>query len=130
MASSEKMVRCLTFSKFESYNNSKVIELLYFMNTTELAKIFKALSHPKRLELYLNIVQQNETNFKAGCGCFVSDMIYSLKLGAPAISHHIKELENAGLILTERRGKYLHVIAQVQTLKDVECFFVQQRAKL
>jgi ArsR family transcriptional regulator, arsenate/arsenite/antimonite-responsive transcriptional repressor len=32
-------------------------------------------------------------------GCF--------NIGAPTISHHIKELANANLITTEKRGKFL-----------------------
>ncbi|MDD3984965.1 MAG: hypothetical protein PHY59_03535 [Methanobacterium sp.] len=28
-------------------------------------------------------------------------------MGAPTISHHLKELSNAELIFTERKGKYL-----------------------
>lgn len=96
------------------------------MNATQLAKIFKALSYPKRLELYLKIVQQNEADFDPGCECFVSDMIHLLKLGAPAISHHLKELENAALISTQRKGKYLHATVQIDTFKQVEKFFLQQ----
>ncbi len=30
-----------------------------------------------------------------------------LKIGAPTVSHHLKELVNAGLIVTERQGKFL-----------------------
>jgi predicted transcriptional regulator len=36
---------------------------------------------------------------------------FYLYLGAPTISHHLKELANAGLITTERRGKFL--VAQI-----------------
>jgi len=44
-----------------------------------------------------------EVDFETECECFVTDMINSLKLGVLTISHHIKELENAGLITTERK---------------------------
>jgi len=77
------------------------------MNTLRLAKMFKALSHPNRLELYLEIARKHEASFQTGCDCFVSDIIGSLNIGAPTISHHLKELANAGLIITERRGKFL-----------------------
>jgi ArsR family transcriptional regulator len=77
------------------------------MDTKKMAKIFKALSNPNRLELYLKIARANESSFEAGCECFVTDIIDSLKIGAPTISHHIKELANADLIFTERRGKFL-----------------------
>ncbi|KAF0218969.1 MAG: ArsR family transcriptional [Geobacteraceae bacterium] len=77
------------------------------MNTLRLAKMFKALSHPNRLELYLEIARKYEASFQTGCDCFVSDIIGSLNIGAPTISHHLKELANAGLIITERKGKFL-----------------------
>ena len=97
------------------------------MNSAKLAKIFKALSHPKRLELYMKIAQQSQTDFDADCECFIKDMIHFLKLGAPAISHHIKELENAGLISTERKGKYLQATVRAETINEIEHFLTQQK---
>lgn len=89
------------------------------MDTNQLAKILKALSNPNRLELYLEIVKKNEASYKTGEECFVTDMINSFNIGAPTISHHLKELTNAELITTERRGKYLIAIINKKTLKEV-----------
>lgn len=88
------------------------------MDTQKLAKIFKALSHPNRLELYLEIAKKQEASFQTCCGCFVSDIIGSLNIGAPTISHHLKELTNAGLIVTERRGKNLVARINEQTIEE------------
>ncbi|HWR42118.1 metalloregulator ArsR/SmtB family transcription factor [Sporomusa sp.] len=77
------------------------------MDTKKMAKIFKALSNPNRLELYLKIAEAHEASFQTGCECFVTDIIDCLNIGAPTISHHIKELANAELITTEKRGKFL-----------------------
>jgi len=77
------------------------------MDTKEMAKIFKALSNPNRLELYLKIAEANEASFEAGGECCVADIISCLNIGAPTISHHIKELVNADLVTTEKRGKFL-----------------------
>ncbi|MFH1156934.1 MAG: metalloregulator ArsR/SmtB family transcription factor [Pseudomonadota bacterium] len=77
------------------------------MDTTALAKILKALSNPNRLELYLEIVKNHQAEYETGCECFVSDIIGSLNIGAPTVSHHLKELANAGLITTQRQGKFL-----------------------
>ncbi len=76
-----------------------------------MAKVFKALSNPNRLELYLKIVENQEASYKTNCECFISDIAKSLNIGAPTVSHHLKELENAELIFTERRGKF--VVARV-----------------
>lgn len=77
------------------------------MDKIKLSKIFKALSNPHRLELYLKILEAHEASFEANRECLVTDMIKSMNIGAPTISHHIKELSNAELIRTEKRGKFL-----------------------
>ena len=92
------------------------------MDTVQAAKVLKALSHPNRLELYLQIVKSRESNFETGCCdcfCLVSDIMSSLKVGAPTISHHLKELSNAGLITTERRGKFLVANINEETVAAV-----------
>lgn len=89
------------------------------MDTKRMAKVFKALSHPHRLELYLKIAQAHEASFESGCECFVTDIIASLPIGAPTISHHIKELANADLISTERKGKYLICRVNEELVEEV-----------
>ena len=39
-------------------------------------------------------------------------------IGAPTISHHLKELSNADLIITERKGKLLVAQINERTLKE------------
>ncbi len=77
------------------------------MHIKKLAKIFKALSNENRLELYLQIVKKHETSFSTEDSCLISDITDCLRIGAPTISHHLKELANADLIYTEKRGKFL-----------------------
>ena len=72
-----------------------------------LAKAFKALSNPNRLRIYTEILKQDTARLEAGCGCFITDVVRSLRIGAPTISHHVKELVNAELITVERQGKFL-----------------------
>lgn len=89
------------------------------MDTKKMAKVLKALSHPNRLELFLEIVKKNEASFQSECECFVSEIIDCLNIGAPTISHHLKELVNAELITTEKKGKYLVAKVNEKTLAEV-----------
>ena len=91
------------------------------MKTAKLAKILKALSNQKRLELYLEVARYSERDFEAKENeCFVCDIMESLKTGAPTVSHHLKELSNADLITTERRGKFLVAKEKKGTLKEAQ----------
>ncbi|MFP5440044.1 MAG: ArsR/SmtB family transcription factor [Gammaproteobacteria bacterium] len=51
------------------------------------------------------------------------DFINSLEIGAPTVSHHIKELVNAGLITVERDGKYLACALDEDTRRVLRDFF-------
>ncbi len=90
-------------------------------NTKRLAKIMKALASEHRLNIYLGIAQseEQESDFEMPA-CTVSEVVKAFTLSAPTICHHLKELANADLIATERRGK--HVVARInrQTLREVE----------
>jgi DNA-binding transcriptional ArsR family regulator len=89
------------------------------MDVKELAKIFKALSNENRLEIYLQIVKSSEKSFDAKCECFISEVIEKLNIGAPTISHHLKELSNANLIFTEKRGKFLVAKVNEELLNEL-----------
>jgi ArsR family transcriptional regulator len=77
------------------------------MDKKKMVKVFKALSNSNRLELYLQIVRKHDASYETNCECLISDIVKSLNIGAPTVSHHLKELANAELIFTERKGKYL-----------------------
>src|SRR5580692_5800682 len=64
--------------------------------------IFKALADPHRFELLLQIA-------KAGCPLGCSQALASLPISAATLSHHIKELETAGLIEVRREGKFAYL---------------------
>lgn len=76
------------------------------METRKLAKIMKALSNEKRLSLFMEIATKQESSFEDHA-CHISEVVSMLKLSAPTISHHLKELVNADLITTEKDGKFL-----------------------
>lgn len=68
----------------------------------QFASIRKALADPKRFEILENIAKAKET---PTCTC-----VRGWTGLAPAtVSHHLKELETAGLITMEREGKFAHI---------------------
>jgi ArsR family transcriptional regulator len=61
--------------------------------------ILKALADPKRFELL-------ECVARANCPLGCAQAHATLKIAPATLSHHIKELENAGLIDVSREGKF------------------------
>ncbi len=89
------------------------------MDTRQIIKAMKALSNKNRFEIFMEIYRSNEQTSFEEEECFVYDIMERLKIGAPTISHHLKELTNADLVITERRGK--HIVAKVnkQTIESL-----------
>lgn len=61
--------------------------------------ILKALADPRRFELLERIA-------KAGCPLGCAQARAALPISAATLSHHIRELETAGLIEVRRDGKF------------------------
>lgn len=91
--------------------------------TERLARIFKALSNPNRLQIYTEILRRQRAALGPEHSCALYDFINSLEIGAPTVSHHIKELVAAGLIRVERDGKYLTCALDEETRREVQQFF-------
>jgi ArsR family transcriptional regulator len=65
----------------------------------EVARMFAALADPVRLRLLSLVAAADEV-----CSC---DLQAPLGRSQPTISHHTKALSDAGLIIGERRGKWV-----------------------
>ncbi len=90
------------------------------------AEVFKALSNPNRLRIFLRLVSccapGTRWSEEAGRAC-VGDLGKDLGVAPSTVSHHIKELHRAGLIRTERRGQTVEVWIEPEILSDLEGFF-------
>ncbi len=84
----------------------------------ESALVFKALSNEQRLKLFLMIVKNccpkdgYEKAFTKACDC--------MDLSRSTISHHLKELQNAGLITVERMGQSFRYRVNYEALKLIK----------
>ena len=98
------------------------------MDADHFAKIFKALSNPNRLRLFDEIRTKGQAHFDGAAkrgvgGCLLHHVIDALDVGAPTVSHHLKELVNAGLVETRRVGKQLHCSVASQVVDELRRFF-------
>jgi DNA-binding transcriptional ArsR family regulator len=77
---------------------------------TACAEVFKALSNPNRLAIFLHLVAccppGTSCSFDEEMRQCVGDLGKGLNIVQSTISHHIKELRRAGLIHVEKRGKF------------------------
>jgi ArsR family transcriptional regulator, arsenate/arsenite/antimonite-responsive transcriptional repressor len=69
------------------------------LSSARRTAILKALADPRRFELLEKIA-------KAGCPLGCAEARAALPISAATLSHHIKELETAGLIDVHREGKF------------------------
>lgn len=90
------------------------------MNTKQYARIHKALSNENRLEIFYSILRYKHQDFEAEPECITQIIMRSLCIGAPTISHHLKELSDAGLITLTKKGKYLEAAVNKETLSALK----------
>jgi len=103
------------------------------MKLSNYSKVFKALSNEQRLKIFLMLYEQYTKGSRDGasfeikeaccpvekaftkiCGC--------VKLSRSTISHHFKELQNAGLIICERQGQVFKCRVNEETIKSIKEF--------
>jgi len=69
------------------------------MEHSQVSLICKALSDPNRLQ----VIQILTGGVQCACG-----LLEQLQITQPTLSHHMKTLEDCGLVSTRRKGKWSH----------------------
>lgn len=81
------------------------------MDNKKLEKISRALSDASRI----TILQQ----FKKKKGClYCSEVTEMLDLAQPSVSHHLKQLVEADLLIPEKEGRNLKYVLNQKVLSD------------
>ena len=96
-------------------------------NPSELADAFKALSNPNRLQIFqrlLNCCEPGTVCSAETVNSFcVGELGEDLAVAPSTLSHHIKELQHAGLIKTQRRGKNVDCFVDPEKVGLLRMFF-------
>jgi len=96
-------------------------------NVQQLSEVFRALSNPHRLSIFMRLAscpgQEKASNGDAQiCEC-VGTLGKDLGIAPSTVSHHIKELRRAGLIIIRRRGQTLECSVDPEMLNLLAAFF-------
>ncbi len=84
----------------------------------QIVKIFKALSSSVRLEILSMLTE--------GPLC-VNALVYRLNVSQPAVSQHLKVLENAGLVKGKKVGYRVHYSLVHESLAECSSFLEKLR---
>lgn len=71
-------------------------------DAAKTAELIAALADPVRLRIVSMLAASSAG---AACGCELEE---PLGLAQPTVSHHLRVLREAGLVVGERRGKWVH----------------------
>lgn len=110
------------------------------MELSNYSKIFKALANEQRLKIFMMIYKQcctsegsqggSEFQIKDGSCCPAARVVEKaftkvcgcMDLSKSTISHHFKELQNAGLITCEREGQTFRCKVNDKVLDSIRNF--------
>lgn len=100
------------------------------LNTSELAEAFKALSNPNRLLIFQRLLSCCSPGTVCSAdtldGFCVGELGEDLAVAPSTLSHHIKELQRAGLIKTQRKGKNVECFVDPENVRILKAFFAGQ----
>jgi ArsR family transcriptional regulator len=99
----------------------------YEINHQQLVDIFKALSNSHRLQIFNILSSCCEVGTQCSSDdvytCCVGELDSQLDIAASTLSHHLKELNRAGLIHMKRHGKQVFCSVNVDATKQLKRLF-------
>lgn len=88
------------------------------MEIKEVVQMLAALAQEERLKIIKEIVKAEDEGI---CPC---NLVEKLNLTNANLSFHLKELKNAGLVDTERKGKFIYYYAKCDLIKKLGDYLI------
>ena len=108
-----------------------IVETSNRLGTREAVKVFKALADENRLAIFELLREHCNKDgcdtTEAGIERTVSEIAKRFDLALSTVSHHLKELRNAGLVTCDKRGQRVHCSVNPQVLDDLQGFLQEAR---
>ncbi|MGQ7889145.1 ArsR/SmtB family transcription factor [Paenibacillus sp. WC2504] len=83
---------------------------MYELSEKQFIRISRALAEPRRYQMLKEIAASKDP-----LAC--TTILAGHNVSAATISHHIKELETAGLVQSIRQGKFMNVVLEPKVLQ-------------
>jgi ArsR family transcriptional regulator len=97
------------------------------IDAPRLSDIFKALSNPNRLRIFLRLVSCCPTSpsfcKSSNLNACVGELGRNLDIVPSTLSHHIRQLQHAGLIKTKRAGQNIECSIEPDALNELAAVF-------
>ncbi len=89
------------------------------MELIDAVKVLGALAQPARLQVFRLLVARGSEGMCAG------DLSNELEIPKNTMSFHLKELQNAGMIVAERNGRSINYRLQEDGIRDLMQFLTE-----
>ena len=93
----------------------------------QFAEVFAALSNPNRLRIYMRLLDccggPAACRTDSEASACVGELGHDVGVAPSTVSHHIKELRRAGLIISERSGQNVECWVDPEILDALGGFF-------
>jgi len=102
----------------------------YRIDIPQMSHAFKALSNPNRLKIFMRLLSccppGTACEIEVAQKFCVGDLGDELDIAPSTLSHHIKELSQAGLVRLERRGKNVDCSVVPEQVEALRQFFTTE----
>lgn len=103
-----------------------IVEASKRLGEREAVRVFKALADENRLAIFELLRERCSDDAcdttEAGIERTVSEIAKRFRLALSTVSHHLKELRNAGLVTCEKHGQRVHCSVNWEVLEDLQSF--------